>query len=565
MGHGVIQDLLLFLATAVVVTPLCRRLRVSPILGYLAAGMLIGPATLGVLSDSDGTTALAQLGVSFLLFMIGLELSFERLAVIRHLIFGLGTLQVLVTGGVIAGVVWLGGLPLPAALVVGLALAFSSTAFVLQALSERDELTTRTGRVAVAVLILQDLAVVPLLVMIPRLGGDGGSILWAVGESLVKALAAMGAIFLVARLALRPFFHMVAATRSPDVFVAAALLVVIGTSFATAAAGLSHVLGAFLAGVMLASTEYRHQIKAHLQPIRGLLIGLFLLAEGMSIDTHSVAAHLPLVAGGTLALLVGKALLLTLLAVLFQFPVALAMQLGLLLAQGGEFAMVVAARAGDNGLISAGAVGLLTAIVGLSMAVTPLLAAAGSWVVRQQRLADAAAHAPDGEASDLENHVIICGFGRVGQTVARILADQGIPFVAVDRDPRHVAELRRKGEPVFFGDIRNLELLKSVGALRARAVVVTIDSGSGREKLMTRIRARFPELRVLVRARDLGQARGLEHMGATAVVPEALEGSLQLAGLALRSLGVPASEVADMLEEYRRGDYARLAEHGRGG
>ncbi|MGE5546924.1 MAG: monovalent cation:proton antiporter-2 (CPA2) family protein [Solirubrobacterales bacterium] len=563
MHHGIIFDVIVFLAIAVVVTPLCLRLRISPVLGYLLTGSVVGPFGFGLISEGEGTRGLAELGIVVLLFMIGLELSWERLKVIRHYIFGLGTAQVLVTGGLAAAGLSLDGMRGPGGVVVGLALAFSSTAFVLQSLSERGELSSRTGRVAIAVLILQDLAVVPLLVLIPLLGGDPGRMAWAMLIAVGKAAAAMAAIFLLARLAIRPLFQLVATSRSPEAFVAAALLVVIGTASATQAVGLSHALGAFLAGVMLASTEYRHQVEADLQPVRGLLMGLFFLTVGMTVDFHEVVANLPTVVSGAALLLAGKALVLMVLALAFRFPLSTALHLGLLLAQGGEFVFVVVARTAEAGLVNPAEAETITTVVALSMALTPLLATLGERVAVLSRRADAAVHAPNSESADLTGHVIVAGFGRVGQTVAAVLTELGIPFLAIDRDPRRVTGLRAKGAPVFFGDIRKIDVLKGVGAARARAVVVTIDTGSSREKLVPRLRAQFPHLRILVRARDLEQARGLEASGATAVVPEALEGSLQLAAQVLHNLGTPADEVQTVIDSYRKSDYARLAALGK--
>ena len=561
MEHGIFRDALIFLAVAVLVAPLCHRLRVSPVLGYLLAGSAVGPAGLGLMSEQEGARDLAELGIVFLLFMIGLELSWDRLRVIRHFIFGLGTAQVLVTGAAAAAIMRAVGMDFAGAGVVGMALAFSSTAFVLQILSERGELSGQVGRLAVAVLILQDLAVVPLLVTIPQLSGHGFTFSWAELLALAKSVAALVVIFLVARLALRPLFHVVSSTRQPEVLVAAALLAVVGTGFATEAVGLSLSLGAFLAGVMLASSEYRHQIEADLQPVRGLLMGLFFLTVGMTVDPVKVLANLPHIAAGVGMLVVVKTFVLTLLALAFRFPLATSLHLGLLLAQGGEFAFVVLARAGQHNLIGGTEIELLTSVVALSMAATPALALAGEWVVRQRRMADGRAAAPDGAAKDMADHVIIVGFGRVGQIVAGLLREQGIPYIAIDRDPRLVVRLRDAGhaDMVFYGDIRKVEVLKAVGAARARAVVLTIDTGSSREKLVPRLRANFPELRILVRARDRRQAKGLEQSGATAVVPEILEGSLQLAGLTLRHLGLPPDDVQALLEEYRRGDYARLS------
>lgn len=561
MDHGILRDALIFLAIAVLVSPLCHRLRLSPVLGYLLAGSAVGPAGLGLMSEDGGARDLAELGIVFLLFMIGLELSWERLRVIRHFIFGLGTAQVVATAALAGVAVGMIGLHAEGAGVVGMALAFSSTAFVLQILSERGELNSQVGRLAVAVLILQDLAVVPLLVTIPNLGGDGLTMAWQEILAIAKAVAAMAVIFLVARLALRPLFHVVSATRLPEVFVGAALLTVIGTSFATEAAGLSLSLGAFLAGVMLASTEYRHQVEADLQPVRGLLMGLFFLTVGMTVDPAKVLADLPDIAAGVGLLVAGKALVLTLIALLCRFPFTTALHLGLLLAQGGEFAFVVLARAGQANLVDPVQTELLTSVVAVSMAVTPALAGLGDWVARRGHAAAGRAVAPDDDARDMADHVILVGFGRVGQIVAAILREQGISYIAIDRDPRLVTRLRdgRYGESVYFGDIRKVEVLKAVGAGRARAVVLTIDTGSGREKLVPRLRASFPRLHILVRARDRRQARELEQSGATAVVPEILEGSLQLAGVTLRHLGLPGDEVRELIEGYRRADYAKLS------
>ena len=563
MHHGLLPDLLIFLAIAGVVSPLCHRLRISPVLGYLVAGSLAGPAGWGVIEDNEGTRSLAELGIIFLLFMIGLELSWERLKVIRHFIFGLGTAQVLATGlaGALVLHVLRPGLAPAGALVIGLALAFSSTAFVLQILNERGGLTSHTGRIAVAVLILQDLAVVPLLVMVPLLGAaaDGWTLAHGMLLALAKAVAALVAIVVLARLALRPLFQAVAATRLPEVFVAAALLAAIGTSYATNAMGLSHSLGAFLAGLLLASTEFRHQVEADLLPVRGLLMGLFFLTVGMTVDPAALLADLPRTLMGVGLLVAIKALVLAMLALLLRFSLATSLHLGLLLAQGGEFVFVILARAQQSTLVDAATAKALTGMVAISMALTPLLAMAGEAMARHRRLTTISPAPDQEETADLSHHVIIAGCGRVGQIVASILKEQGIAYVAIDRDPHMVALLRERGEPVFFGDIRKLEVLKAVGAERARAAVLTIDSGSSREKLVPRLRALFPHLRILARAHDRRQARGLSLGGATVVVPETLEASLQLSAHVLRQLGLPAEEVRTLIEDYRAEDYARLA------
>jgi CPA2 family monovalent cation:H+ antiporter-2 len=559
MQQGIVFDVLIFLAIAVTVTPLCQRLRVSPVLGYLLAGSMVGPFGLALMQDGEATEFLGQLGIIFLLFMIGLDLSLERLRVIRRYIFGLGTLQVVTTAALIDVVARLGGVKPAGALVLGVALAFSSTAFVLQILSDKGELASRTGRVAVAVLILQDMAVVPLLVVLPLLRlGDGEALAAGLGVAALKAAGAIVVILLVGRLALRPLFQAVARTHAPEVFIAAVLLAVIGTAWATGRAGLSVTLGAFLAGMMIAATEYRHQVEADILPFRGLLMGLFFLSVGMTIDVADVVLHAGLVVGGVAALIVVKTLVIFGLARLFRFAAAKALALGLLLAQGGEFAFVVLGRAAEAHLLPAATVDRMNAVIALSMALTPLLAAAGTAVTQRaaRRLGEEVA--PKDEADDLCDHVIIAGFGRVGRTVAAILGQEEEPWIAIDRDPHRVAELRRQGQPVFFGDLRKQDVLKAVGAHRARALVITVESGALGERMVPMIRRMFPHLTVLVRARNRRQQRHLEQAGAHAAVPEALEGSLQLAGQVLRRLGTPADAIHGILESYRRDDYAKL-------
>ncbi len=559
MAETYLTSALIFLAIAVVVTPVCHRLRVSPIIGYLVVGSIVGPYGLRLIDDTPGTRFLAELGIVFLLFMIGLELSFDRLRVIRRYVFGLGSAQVIITAGAIGGILYMLGTQAEASIVLGLALAFSSTAFVLGVLSERQALSSQVGRVSVAVLILQDFAVVPLLVMIPLLGTSEGALGPALMMAMLKALAALAALFVVSRFLLRPAFRIVAATRAPDVFIAAVLLVAVGTAFATEHAGLSPALGAFLAGAMLAGTEFRHQVEADIQPLRGLLLGLFFLTVGMLVDPADVIANWQSVIVGLMGLLLLKGLLIFLLARAFGFSNPVALHLGLVLAQGGEFAFIALGRAADSNLVSGNLVDQLVVIIAASMALTPFLDSLGNRLVRHFERHKAERHGPGREVHDLADHVIIAGFGRVGQTVAAILRSRGIPFVALDRHPVLVAEFRNRGELVFFGDARKVDVLKAIGAERARAAVLTLD-GQGAERILSRLRREFPNLRVLVRARDQRHRSRLEAAGASAVVPETLEGSLQLAGALLRSLGTPNDEVHELLDGYRRNDYALLEE-----
>ncbi len=565
MDHSIVQNLLIFLALAIFVSALCHKLKVSSVLGFLLAGCLVGPNVLGLVADTPILRGLAELGIVFLLFLIGMELSFERLKVIRYYIFGFGAAQVFLTsivGGLIINFTM--DVSSTTAMVLGLAIAFSSTAFVLQILSDRNELTSKTGRIAIAILIFQDLVVVPLLVMIPLLKAEGDA--WSMSAALLiafaKAAGAMLTIFLLARVAIRPLFRVVSATGIPEVFVSAVLFAVIGISFATEAIGLSYSLGAFFAGVMLSSTEYRHQIEADIRPVRGLLMGVFFLTVGMAIEPRTLQLHSLEIIVGVLLLMLLKALILLGLGRLFRLKTATALQLGLLLSQGGEFIFVVLARSYEADLVSDTPMEMLTAIVAVSMILTPILVGIGNWAVKR-RTPEVPLNAPIPSADDtnqLSDHVIVIGSGRVGQTVSSVLEAQNVRFIAIDSDPNLVAALRASGRTsVFFGDVRNIQVLATVGAARARAVVLTINAAAEREKLVPQIRQLYPTLRVLVRARDRRQARKLEIAGATAVVPETLEGSLQLAGLTLRHLGASSEDVHALLDDYRRSDYAKLA------
>ena len=464
---NILRDLLVFLLAPVVVVPLFRRLRVSPILGYLAAGALIGPEALGLIAESPTTHVLAELGVAFLLFAIGLELSLERLRVMRRLVFGLGGAQVLLTAALIAALAWTLGMDVAAAIIVGGGLALSSTAFVLQLLVERGEQVSVSGRAAFAILLFQDLAVVPLLVLVPVFALDPASIAAALAVALLKAVLALASILLAGRFVLRPVLHAVASARSPELFVSATLLVVLGTGWLTTQAGLSMPLGAFLAGLLLAESEYRHQVEADIRPFRGLLLGFFFMTVGLSLDVGLVAERLGVLFALIALLLLGKALLIGALCLLFRLPGADALHVGLLLAAGGEFAFVVFEAAQGDGLLTAEVGQVLMAGVALSMVATPFLAEAGSRVARRLRgRAPAMLASLQDEALGLSGHVIIAGFGRVGQIVAAVLSAAHVPYLALDLDPGRVGICRARGLRVFYGDASRLDVLAAAGAGR---------------------------------------------------------------------------------------------------
>jgi CPA2 family monovalent cation:H+ antiporter-2 len=503
----------------------------------------------------------AQFGVVFLLFSIGLSLSIERLGVLRRWVFGLGVAQMVVTVLALWGALLGLGLEAGPALVLGGALALSSTAVALQMLEERRELGTAYGRAAFAVLLLQDLAVVPLLTLVPLLRGPGASVLPALGLAFLRAAVALVAILAAGRLLLRPALRVVARDGGPELFTAVVLLLVLGIGWLTEGAGLSMALGAFLAGVLVAETEFRPQVEADVLPFRGVLLALFFMTVGMGLDPALAWAHAPLLLGLLAGLLVVKAVILAALGRAFGLSMANAAAVGLTLAQGGEFAFVLVALARGSGVVSAEIGQLVVLVVGLSMAATPLLfALKGRLTPRLERLGAEAALAAD--VGGTHGHVIVAGFGRVGWTLARLLEARGTPYVALDLDPERVAEAAAREQPVHFGDASRPGVLRAAGIERARAVVVTLDEPKAASRTVHLVRSLAPELPVVVRARDLGQCEQLALAGASAVVPELVEGSLQLGAALLGQLGESRDGVERLLGVLRRETYARLTASG---
>lgn len=554
-----LRDILVVLLAAVAVVPLFRRLRASTVLGYLTAGALIGPHGFGLLHDVEAAAGLGELGVVFLLFSIGLSLSVERLAALRRYALGLGIAQVVLTTVALGALLRALGVESAAALVLGGGLALSSTAVVLQMLVERRELSTPRGRIALAVLLLQDVAVVPLLTLVPLLRVGEASVLPALGIALLRAALVLVVILVVGRLALRPLLRVVARDGTPELFTGIVLLLVLGVGWLTQQAGLSMALGAFLAGVLVAETEYRPQVEGDVQPFRGILLALFFMSVGMGVDVGMLWTRAPLLIGLTAALLVVKAGILTALARSLRFGTATAAAVGLMLAQGGEFGFVLFALAGQAGVLGADIAPLAVLVVGLSMAATPLLLAASRRVAHRLEESDAGAALAE-RAGELQAHVIVAGFGRVGQTVALLLESHGTPYLALDLDAERVLDARRRTRAVFFGDASRAEVLKAAGIERAQAVVITVDEPAAASRTAHVARRVAPETPVLARARDIAQAEALGQAGATAAVPEIVEGSLQLGAAVLRQVGASRDEIDQVLAEFRRELYVRLAE-----
>lgn len=560
-----LREAVIFLVAAGVVVPVFHRLRVSPVLGYLVAGGVIGPYGLGlwigdmpilsyaVIHDIEGVQALAELGVVFLMFMIGLELSLDRLWAMRRLVFGLGSLQILVTGTILGTLALAFGNPPAVALVLGACLALSSTAIVMQLLMQSHRLGTPVGRTSFAVLLMQDLAVVPILFVVGILGTrtDGFPALDLV-LALGKAALAIAVIYTVGRLALRPALHVVAQTRSPEMFTAAILLTVIGIAAITGMAGLSMATGAFLAGLLLAETEYRHEIEVDIEPFKGLMLGLFFVSVGMGIDWRIIAAEPLWILASVVGLYAIKATVASVLCRLFGLARHGAVEAGLLLGQGGEFAFIVLALAARTELVAPDIEQFMLIVTGLTMFATPLVAVGADRLARILERSEAAVP-EDGldEIGEIEGHVVLAGFGRVGRTLADTLHAEAIPYVALDADPVCVAAARRQGLPVFFGDASRLEMLKRAGLDACQAVVITMNAPEAAERIIREIRRRWPLVPIYARASDSAHAARLHAAGATVAMPETVEASLQLAGRVLDGLGIGEDVVRRRLEAQR--------------
>jgi CPA2 family monovalent cation:H+ antiporter-2 len=560
------KELILFLITAGIVVPLFHRLRISPVLGFIAAGVLLGPFGLGRLaaewpvfawvsiSNIEELAKVGELGVAFLLFMIGLELSYERLSRMRKLVFGLGAAQVAVTTIVIGEIAYLAGLPVKAAIAVGAALALSSTAIVMPVLAERKRLNSSAGRAAFAILLFQDLMVAPFLFMITVLGGSESSsgVLALFASTLAPALIGLVLLVGLGRLLIRPLFHHVAAARSTELFIAACLLVVIGAGIGAASAGMSMALGAFIAGLLLAETEFRREVEVTIEPFKGLLLGLFFVTVGAGLDFVRVVAEPLQTVGIALALIAGKFVITYILARLAGVRDAAAREAALVNAPGGEFAFVMLGAATATSLLDRALASQLALAVTLSMICIPLLAA---WGARMSRAApapvDPALNIENAPGVDMSGHVIIVGHGRVGALVGDMLARHKIPFMAVDGDSRLVARARDQGVDIFWGDASRPEFLEKCGIQRARAVVVTMDAPAAVEKVVAAARTARGDLTVVARARDAAHASHLYEIGATDAVPETIEASLQLAEALLVDIGVPAGFVIASVHEKR--------------
>ncbi len=554
-------NLLIILAASLLVIALFRHLKLPPLLAYMSVGLALGPGSLGWLQQHEDMPLLAEFGVVFLLFSLGLEFSLPRMLALRRVVFGLGSLQVFACTLPLAGLLHLAGLALPAALLVGGGLALSSTAIVTKELSSMGEVFSDHGQNAIGVLLFQDLVAVLLLTMIPVVaGGSEQAWYWALPITLGKAALLFGGLLVASRWLLPRLFHEVAQANAAELFVLLALVIVLLTAWLTHLLGLSMALGAFLAGMLLGESHYRHQIEADIRPFRDVLLGLFFVSVGMLIDVGLFASH-GLVILGMTVLLALKGALVTLLVRRRGGSDESAWRCGLALAQGGEFCFALVAQAQQARLVDGELGGLILAATFCSMAVTPLLLrAAPQLAARLGRQPDAEARAEDiaGACAEHEGHVLICGFGRVGQSIGRFLRREGIPFVALDNDPIRVQEAAAGEHHVHFGDARRGELLEALGLSRARLLVVAADNPQHALATVKAARALSAELPILVRTRDDSFLASLLEAGASEVVPEVLESSLMLASHALVMLGLPERRVQAHMDEVRRDRYHLL-------
>jgi len=553
---SLLQEAIIYLAAAIIAVPLSKRLGFGSVLGYLAAGIIIGPFGFRFIRDPEHILHFAELGVVFLLFIIGLELQPSRLWVLRRMVFGLGSAQVILSAIVIAAMAWVYGLTPTAAIVSGLILSLSSTAFVLQLLAEKKQLTSSHGRAAFSILLFQDLAVIPLIALLPLLGSSTSGGLDPIAIAIM--VAAIAGLVLGGRYLLRPLLRLVALTKLPEIFTATALLVVVGAALVMQFAGMSMVLGAFVAGMLLADSEYRHALEADIAPFKGLLLGLFFIAVGMSVNIGLLLEEPTTILFIVICLMFAKAIVLFPLAKLFGICDSKgALSLAAVLSQGGEFAFVLFALVARENIIDAAQIDKLILGVAVSMMLTPI------FYLLSEHIAGRIAKKEEPEYDEMKddgNAVIIAGFGRVGQIVGRLLRVKGHSFTALEIDSSQVDVVRSYGSKVYFGDACRIDLLRAAGADRAKLFVLAIDNVESSIKTAETVLRHFPGLKIVARARNRRHAHKLMDLGITHIFRETLLSSLAMSGHVLEILGFDRQEVELAVETFRERDKRLLDE-----
>lgn len=548
-----LHDIIILLFASVAVVIIFKQLGLSPALGYLVAGAAIGPFGFGVLTTTETTGSIAELGIVFLLFAIGLELTFSRLMAMRKYVLGFGGLQVIITSAVISYIcILFFGLSTETSIIIGSALSLSSTAIVMQVIAEHSEQSTRVGRLSFSILLMQDLAVIPILVLFPLLTKNNFSIANALGGALIDAVLAMGIIYVVGRSFMRPIYRLIAETKSDVLFLSFTLIIVLGSAYLSNYMGLSFALGAFIAGLMVAETEYKYRVEEEILSLKSLLLGLFFMTIGMSFDFDLLLRSLPYIIAVSLGLILVKTLIVIALCRMFRFPLAPAIHTGLLLSQGGEFAFVVFLMAVQQKFIDVDLSQFLMTVVTFTMALTPLLATLGRRVkailYTKEILHD---NKIKREIGDVSKHIVIIGFSKVGRIVAYILRKRGINYIILENNHRLVRLEKNNGYNIFYGDAMNLDILKHIGIERSESVIVSMDDELACMKITRFIHENFPNALMITKSESINNADRFKKVGANFVVSKNLETGLQLSSAALASIGVNSSEINNALSAFR--------------
>jgi monovalent cation:proton antiporter-2 (CPA2) family protein len=547
-----LNDILILLAATILAVPLFQRMRLGSVLGYLFAGIIVGPWGLGFINQTEEIRHIAEFGVIFLLFIIGIEMRLARLWAMRRMVFGMGTAQVMVTGLVIGGVALLLGQPLKIAVIIGFGLALSSTAFGLQILTERCELHTGHGRSAFSILLLQDLAVVPLLALVSLLATETTTLLEGIEYAILDAVIAIALVILVSRLLLTPFLKLVATSRTAEVFTAAAVFIALGTAWLLETVGLSLALGAFLAGLMLADSHYRHQVIADIEPFRGILLGLFFMAVGMSINFGLMIEHRYLLLGLLASLLVVKSGIIWGVCRLMGITPANSVRTSSLLSQSGEFGFVLFGLAATSRIFSDELFQLLTLLIALSMIVTPLIHRLGDFIGSRIGPGDDSHDISTAQVDIEQPHAIIAGFGRVGRRVAKLLQEADQPYLAIEKDIERVLQGTKAGYSVFYGDASHAGVLKAAGAGHASVLVCTLDNTSSAVRIVSIMNQHYPDIVIHARGYDSYHCDQLLKAGATTVISETLEESVQLGSTVLKTMDVYQDDIDAVVDSFRK-------------
>ncbi len=564
-----LTSLLLLLTSSVLAIALLRALRLPAMLAYFAVGILFGPFALNLLPSTESGRHVAEFGIVFLMFSIGLEFSLPKLYAMRKTLFGLGGAQVLITMSVVIGVAMLAGLSLPTAFVIGGALTMSSTAIVSKILMERVDLNSRHGRLSIGILLFQDLAVIPILVLIPALGAHSGDIPTLIGLSFIKTIVLLFVLFKFGKGIINFWFGLVAQQRSRELFVMNVLMVTLLLAAATKLAGLSYALGAFIAGMLISDTRYRYQVESDIASFRDILLGLFFISVGMLLDFNYLIHHIVLVVALLVGFVLFKALVIAALTRIFGFETGVGIRTGIILAQAGEFSFVILALGLEQKLIGGDNLQLVLVASLISMVIAPFIIQyngriARKWVKNYSRNSQQVVQELDGVAKDLHDHVIICGYGRSGQYLGRFLKEEHIPFIALDIDPTRVHEAATAGQHVMYGDAGRRNVLEAAGGARAKALIVSYSDMRASMKVLHVAQEAYPNLPVIVRTYDETHMDEFRDAGATEVVPEVLEGSLMLASHALVLMGVPLNRVVKRIRLFREERYKMFKGYFRG-